>query len=47
LQGAAMAAWKGDPAGVPRGQKAFGQRARCTGAARDGRYTPALEHAVA
>ncbi|MGH7397970.1 MAG: class I fructose-bisphosphate aldolase [Candidatus Rokuibacteriota bacterium] len=47
LQGAAMAAWKGDPASVPAGQKAFGQRARCTGAARDGRYTPALEHAVA
>ena len=47
LQSAAMTAWKGNPDNVPAGQKAFRLRARCTGAARDGRYTPALEQAVA
>ena len=47
LQSAAMTAWKGDADNVSAGQKAFRQRARCTGAARDGRYTPALEQAVA
>jgi fructose-bisphosphate aldolase class I len=45
LQAAAMAAWKGDPAAVAAGQQAFGRRARCTGAARDGRYTAALASA--
>jgi fructose-bisphosphate aldolase class I len=47
LQSAAMTAWKGNPANTSAGQKAFRLRARCTGAARDGRYTPALEQAVA
>jgi fructose-bisphosphate aldolase class I len=45
LQAAAMAAWKGQRALVGAGQRAFHHRARCNGAARDGRYTPELERA--
>jgi hypothetical protein len=40
-----MAAWKGQRALVGAGQRAFHHRARCNGAARDGRYTPELERA--
>ena len=47
LQTAALKAWKGDPARMPAAQAAFFHRARCNGAARDGRYTPELERAVA
>jgi fructose-bisphosphate aldolase class I len=47
LQERAMQAWKGQPALVPAGQQAFLHRARCNAAARDGRYTPELERAVA
>jgi len=46
LQSAAMAAWKGNPADVSAAQSAFYNRARCTSAARDGRYAPALDHAT-
>jgi fructose-bisphosphate aldolase class I len=47
LQAAALAAWKGRPDLVGAGQRALRHRARCNGAARDGRYTPELERAVA
>jgi fructose-bisphosphate aldolase class I len=47
LQAAAMAAWKGQPALVAAGQRALHHRARCNGAARDGRYTLELERAIA
>jgi fructose-bisphosphate aldolase class I len=47
LQAAAMKAWTGMPSRLPAGQQAFAHRARCTGAARRGRYTPELERAVA
>ncbi|HZR15542.1 MAG TPA: class I fructose-bisphosphate aldolase [Acidimicrobiia bacterium] len=43
LQAASLKAWKGDKANVEAGQRAFLHRARCNGAARDGRYTPDLE----
>ncbi len=46
LQAAAMTAWKGQPALVAAGQRALYHRARCNGAARDGRYTPELERAI-
>ncbi len=47
LQAPALRAWRGDPARVAEGQKAFSHRARLNGAARFGRYTPELERAVA
>jgi fructose-bisphosphate aldolase class I len=47
LQASAMSAWKGLPDRVPAAQRAFHHRARCTAAARDGRYTAELEHAIA
>jgi fructose-bisphosphate aldolase class I len=47
LQASAMAAWKGLPDRVLAAQRAFHHRARCTAAARDGRYTAELEHAIA
>ena len=46
LQAPAMKAWSGEPARIPAGQKAFYHRARCNGAARDGRYTRDLERAT-
>jgi hypothetical protein len=42
-----MMAWKGQPALAAAGQQAFYHRARCTGAARSGRYTCELERAIA
>jgi fructose-bisphosphate aldolase, class I len=47
LQAAAQKAWKGDPARIADGQKAFGRRARLNGLARTGRYAPEMEQAVA
>jgi fructose-bisphosphate aldolase class I len=47
LQASALTAWKGRPDGIPAAQRAFQHRVRCTGAARDGRYTPELERANA
>lgn len=43
LQDPAMQAWRGEPGNVAAGQRAFLHRARCNGAAREGRYTPAME----
>src|SRR5205807_10238181 len=43
LQAPALKAWKGEATNVPAGQAAFQHRARCNGAARFGRYSPALE----
>jgi fructose-bisphosphate aldolase, class I len=47
LQDSALRAWRGDPARVAAGQRAFLHRARMNGAARQGRYTPDLERAAA
>ena len=46
LQAAALATWKGREANVPDAQKVFYDRARCNGAARQGRYSPGPEPAV-
>jgi fructose-bisphosphate aldolase class I len=46
LQAPALEAWRGEPRNVPAGQRALYHRARCNSAAREGRYTPDLEHAV-
>jgi fructose-bisphosphate aldolase class I len=46
LQDQAMKVWQGKPALAGVAQQALHHRARCNGAARDGRYTPALEHAL-
>lgn len=46
LQDPAMAAWRGEPENVPAGQQAFLHRTRCNSAAREGRYTPAMEQAA-
>ena len=43
LQEPALEAWRGEPRNVPAGQRAFLHRARCNGAAREGRYTPEME----
>jgi len=43
LQAPALRAWGGDPANVAAGKAAFLHRARCNGAARFGRYDPAME----
>jgi fructose-bisphosphate aldolase class I len=47
LQASTLTAWKGQPDRVPAAQRIFHHRARCTSAARDGRYTPELERAIA
>jgi fructose-bisphosphate aldolase class I len=47
LQAAAMAAWRGDPANVQAGQRAFYHRARLNSAARSGRYSPEMEREAA
>ena len=47
LQAPALESWRGQSANVPAAQRAFYHRARCNGAARDGRYTPDVEHAAA
>jgi fructose-bisphosphate aldolase class I len=46
LQDDAMRLWQGKPAFVAAAQRALHHRARCNGAARDGRYTPELERAI-
>jgi len=43
LQETALDAWQGDSANVPSGQAALYHRAKCNGAARDGRYTKEME----
>jgi fructose-bisphosphate aldolase class I len=43
LQAPSIKAWAGKAANVGAGQKAFHHRAKCNGAARYGRYTPAME----
>jgi len=43
LQAPSIKAWSGKPENVAAGQKAFYHRAKCNGAARNGRYTPAME----
>jgi fructose-bisphosphate aldolase, class I len=45
LQGPAMDAWRGSPSAVESAQQAFLRRARLISAARDGRYTAAMEQA--
>jgi fructose-bisphosphate aldolase class I len=45
LQEPALAAWKGSPVHVPSAQAALAHRARCNGAARGGKYEPAMETA--
>ena len=47
LQAAPLKAWGGEEANAEACQGAFAHRARCNGEARFGRYTDALEHAVA
>ena len=43
LQATPLKTWSGDAAKVPQAQEAFLHRAKVTGAARDGLYTPAME----
>jgi len=47
LQAAALEAWAGREANADEAQEAFEHRARCTAAARQGRYDPELERARA
>ncbi len=47
LQDEAIQAWKGKAENVAAGQKAFGNRARMNGAARDGKYSEAMEKEMA
>ena len=47
LQAPAMDTWRGSPAAVQAAQQAFLHRARLVSAAREGRYTPAMEQAGA
>jgi fructose-bisphosphate aldolase, class I len=44
LQAAALKAWAGDPANAPAAQRALAHRAAMNGAARRGRYQPAMEN---
>jgi fructose-bisphosphate aldolase class I len=46
LQDQVMKVWQGKPALAAAAQQALHHRARCNGAARDGRYTPELERAL-
>jgi fructose-bisphosphate aldolase class I len=46
LQAPAMEAWAGKPANVPKAQKAYFHRAKLNGAAREGKYTSAMEQAA-
>ena len=46
LQAAALKAWAGDEANAERAQAVLAHRARCAAAARAGRYSPELEHAM-
>jgi fructose-bisphosphate aldolase, class I len=45
LQAPALKAWKGEDANVEAGQNALAHRARCNGAARDGKYSAEMEAA--
>lgn len=47
LQASALDAWRGEPANVAAGQKAFEHRAKLNGAARSGNYTPDMEKVAA
>jgi fructose-bisphosphate aldolase, class I len=44
LQASAMRTWHGQASSVPAAQDVLARRARCNSAAREGRYTPELEH---
>jgi fructose-bisphosphate aldolase class I len=46
LQAPALKAWKGEEANVVAGQKELLHRAKCNGAARDGRYSDEMESAA-
>jgi fructose-bisphosphate aldolase class I len=46
LQDPVLAAWKGDAANVSAARKAFFHRSKLNGAARFGRYAPAMEEEV-
>lgn len=46
LQGPALEVWRGESSNVSAAQGAFYHRARCNGAAREGRYTLEVEHGV-
>jgi fructose-bisphosphate aldolase class I len=43
LQAAALDAWRGEPDNVAAAQEQYRHRARCTGAARRGEYSPQME----
>jgi len=47
LQAAPLKAWAGQEANAREAQAAFEHRARCNAQARNGRYSPKLEHALA
>ena len=47
LQDPVLKAWKGNPANVRAAQEAFYLRARCNGAARNGKYTKEMEKPAA
>ena len=47
LPAPALKAWRGDPANVEAGQRAFYHRAKMNGAARTGMYAPEMETAAA
>lgn len=47
LQGPVLETWRGSADAVQAAQQAFLHRARCASAAREGRYTPAMEQAGA
>ena len=47
LQAAALTTWAGDPGNVESAQKQYQHRARCTGAARRGEYSDAMERELA
>ena len=46
LQAPPLKAWGGEAANMPAAQKALHHRARCNGAARDGRYSDEMERAA-
>jgi fructose-bisphosphate aldolase class I len=47
LQAPALKAWRGDPANVEAGQRAYYHRAKMNGAARSGLYAPEMEREAA
>jgi fructose-bisphosphate aldolase class I len=46
LQAPALEAWRGESTNLSAAQRAFYHRVRCNGAAREGRYTPNVEHGL-